>query len=112
VTVAFEPGPNADASTVLAGLASTTPPPVVPPTVTAIAPATGGLLGGDVCTVTGTGFTGATACNFGANAGTAFSVTSDTEIAVTSPPGVAGVVDIVVAHPNGNGTGTGLFTYA
>ena len=55
------------------------------PMVTGITPASGAAAGGDTVTVTGTGFTGATAVTFGSVAGTDLPVVSDTQLTVTSP---------------------------
>jgi hypothetical protein len=75
-----------------------------PPQVTGISPANGGLRGGTVVTVTGSGFTGATAVDFGSEPGTGLSVLSDTELTVTSPAapnGASGPVDVTVTTPAG-----------
>ncbi len=74
--------------------------PATAPVVSAIAPAAGALAGGTKVTLTGTGFTGALAVNFG-NAPAQFTVGSDTSITVTAPPHVAGPVDITVLGVNG-----------
>ncbi len=57
------------------------------PTVTGVSPSSGPTAGGTGVTITGTGFTGATAVDFGANAATSYTVVSDTEITATSPAG-------------------------
>ncbi len=83
-----------------------------PPTVTAVAPATGPAAGGTPVTITGTNFTGATAVHFGATAATGVSVTNDTTITATSPAG-SGVQDVTVTTPAGT-SATGAadkFTY-
>ncbi len=71
-----------------------------PPTVTSVSPTNGPAGGGTSVTVSGTGFTGATAANFGATAGTSLNVISDTSLTVTSPAGT-GTVDVTVTTPNG-----------
>jgi hypothetical protein len=48
---------------------------------------------------------------FGGAAGTAVTVTSDTELSVTTPAHAAGVVDVVVTTDNGTATLAGGFTY-
>jgi hypothetical protein len=58
--------------------------PVVP-TVGTISPTAGPTAGGTAVFITGTGFTGATAVNFGATTVTALAVISDTLISVSSP---------------------------
>lgn len=85
--------------------------PPVAPTVTAISPASGAAAGGDTLTLTGTGFTGATAVNLGPNPAANFSVVNDTTITAVSAafPG-PGVFDVAVTGPNGTGTLTGGYT--
>ncbi|HEX4220636.1 MAG TPA: IPT/TIG domain-containing protein, partial [Acidimicrobiales bacterium] len=91
-------------------------PPISPaPTVTSVSPATGPAAGGTAVTITGTGFTGATAVKFGSNAGTAVTVVSDTEITVTSPAGAVGAVPVTVTTPAGTsaaGPTAPTFTYS
>ena len=57
--------------------------------------------GGTSVTLTGCGFTGATAVHFGATAATGFTVNSDTKITATSPIHIAAVVDVTVTTPLG-----------
>ena len=70
------------------------------PTVTAITPANGPTVGGTTVTITGTGFTGATAVSFGATPAASFSFVSDTQMTAVSPAGT-GTVDIRVTGPGG-----------
>jgi uncharacterized protein YhjY with autotransporter beta-barrel domain len=82
------------------------------PTVTSVAPNTGPSAGGTSVTITGTGFTGATAVRFGAtNAGSVI-VNSATSITATSPAG-SGIVDITVTTLNGTSVTSAAdrFTY-
>ena len=83
------------------------------PTITSISPTSGPTAGGTTVTITGSGFTGATAVTFGSIAATSFSVVSDTQVSAISPPGT-GIVDITVTTPNGtSATSTAdQFTYA
>jgi hypothetical protein len=92
------------------------------PTITGISPTTGAVGGGTTVTITGTGFTGATAVLFGTTAATSFNVVNDTTITAVSPVGTAGVVSIRVTTPVGTsadvaadnftfGTGTSTHTY-
>jgi hypothetical protein len=74
----------------------------VVPTVTGLSQSSGSVAGGTIVTINGTGFTGATAVNFGSTAASDFTVNSDTQItaicpAVTSPR----VVDVTVTAPGG-----------
>ena len=70
------------------------------PAVSGISPAAGPLGGGTLVTITGVGFTGATAVRFGSNLGTIVDVVSDTTITANSPPGT-GTVDVTVTTPDG-----------
>jgi hypothetical protein len=65
-------------------------------------------------TITGTGFTGATAVSFGGTAVTSFSVVSDSQITTTSPAGSAGSVAVTVTTPRGTSAlvAADQFTYA
>ena len=57
-------------------------------------------LGGTLVTITGTGFTGATAVDFGTTAATNLTVVNDTTITADSPAGT-GTVDVTVTTPAG-----------
>jgi IPT/TIG domain len=71
------------------------------PTVTSVSPSEGVATGGIHVTITGSGFTGATAVVFGST-DEAFTVVSDTEItAVESAQPVGTVVDVTVVTPDG-----------
>ena len=65
------------------------------PAVTGVSPRNGPLTGGTSVTITGSGFSGATAVSFGVVPALTFSVVSGTEIIATAPAGV-GTVDIHV----------------
>lgn len=77
-------------------------PNQVSPVASSLSPTSGPTSGGTVVTITGEGFTGATGVTFDGTPGTGFSVDSDTQITVTSPPHAAGAVDVVVQHPAGD----------
>ena len=83
------------------------------PTVTGLSTANGPASGGTAVTVTGTGFTGASALYFGNLPATSFSVTSDTQIQAVAPAESAGTVHIQVATPAGTSAQTAAdqFTY-
>ena len=68
--------------------------------VTGITPAQGPVTGGTILTITGTGFGGATAVDFGSTKATSFTVVSDTQITATSPAGT-GVVHVTVVTAGG-----------
>jgi streptogramin lyase len=79
----------------------TTPGTAPPPVVSEVNPTTGYTSGATSVTVSGTGFTGATAVYFGARLGKKLDVTSDRTLKVVSPAGSAGAVDITVVTPAG-----------
>ena len=58
------------------------------------------MAGGTLVTITGSGFTGATAVDFGTIAGDGLDVVSDTTITADSPAGT-GTVDVTVTTPSG-----------
>jgi phospholipase C len=80
--------------------------------VAAVSPAVGSPAGGTTITISGTGFTGATAVMFGAKPATSFTVNSDHTITATSSRG-AGSVDITVVLPVGTSAASAAdqFTY-
>ena len=84
------------------------------PNVTAVSPASGSIAGNTLVTVTGTGFTGATAVRFGGMAGSSLHVVSPTQITIRSPAHAAGTVDIKVTTPVGTSAASPAdrFTYA
>ena len=68
--------------------------------VTGIIPSQGAAAGGIAVKIHGSGFTGATAVNFGALAATGMTVDSDSQISAVTPPG-GGQVDVTVVTPSG-----------
>ncbi|WP_312692823.1 IPT/TIG domain-containing protein [Caproiciproducens sp.] len=80
------------------------------PTVTSISPASGSA--GTTVTITGTGFTGASAVKFGTDSATSVTVDSDTQITATSPAG-SGTVDVTVTTAGGTSATSSAdqFTY-
>jgi hypothetical protein len=76
------------------------------PTLTSFTPAAGPV--GTTVTLTGTGFTGATAVTFNGHAAT-FTVNSDTQTTATAPVG-ASTGKIAVATPGGTATSAASFT--
>ena len=72
----------------------------IAPAVTGISPASGLAAGGTSVIITGTGFNGATAVNFGDAAATSFTVNSDTQITAIDPAG-SGVIDVTVVTVDG-----------
>jgi PKD repeat protein len=98
---AHTPGPVDIVVTNAAGTATATYTYYNPPTVTAVAPVAGTVDGGTIVTVTGTGFTGATAVDFDGTPGTSLHIASDTSLTVRTPAHAAGVVDVRVTTPFG-----------
>ena len=88
--------------------ATSTPPPVV----TSLSSSGGPTAGGQGVNIRGSGFTGATAVDFGTAAAT-FTVTNDGLIAATAPPGAAGAVHVtVIANGQTSQTSTAdVYTY-
>lgn len=81
------------------------------PVVTGVSAAEGPSSGGTVVTISGTGFTGATAVSFGGAPATVFSVDDATTVTATVPAHVAGSVTVSVTTPYGTATVTDAFTY-
>ena len=74
---------------------------VPPPRVTSVSVMSGPTAGGTSVTVTGTGFTGATAVTFGATPAASFTVNGDASITAVSPAASAGTVDVTVTTAGG-----------
>jgi hypothetical protein len=74
---------------------------VPPPRLLGISVTIGPASGGTSVTLTGTGFTGATAVHFGVTAAAGITVNSDTSITAVSPVAEAGTVDITVTSAGG-----------
>jgi hypothetical protein len=82
------------------------------PTVASLSADTGPTAGGSALVITGSGFEGATAVEFGSTPAEVFDVVSDSTIDATSPTGI-GSVDVTVTTGDGtSATGAGdIFTY-
>ncbi|MBK6722222.1 MAG: IPT/TIG domain-containing protein [Acidobacteria bacterium] len=85
--------------------------PLSGPTVTAVNPTSGSVIGGNSVTITGTGFTGVTGVTFDGNACTSVNFVSDTEINCTAPAHSAGSVSVLVSTPGGTNGPNLLYTY-
>src|ERR1019366_4614172 len=83
------------------------------PTVSSVSPNTGSTAGGTSVTVTGSGFSGATAVKFGSIAAVSFSVASSTTLTAVSPAGSSGSVDVTVTTLAGTSatSAADTFTY-
>jgi hypothetical protein len=85
------------------------------PTVTEVSPNTGTAAGGESVTISGSGFTSASAVYFGGVEATSFSVNSDGSITAVAPAASAdGPVDVTVANFGGTSATSAAdqFTYA
>lgn len=71
------------------------------PTVSGVSPNSGPAIGGTAVTITGGGFTNATAASFGGVPATSFSIGSDGVITAQAPPGTGGTFDVTVTSPGG-----------
>ncbi|WP_327419644.1 IPT/TIG domain-containing protein [Streptomyces sp. NBC_01233] len=78
------------------------------PTVATVAPSSGPTSGGTGVTITGTNLDATGSVTFD-GAVAPFSVVNSTTLSVVTPPGAAGLVDVVVTNPAGSATGA--FTY-
>lgn len=93
------------------GLFTYTPLPALPPVVVLVLPPIGSPAGGTAVTITGTGFSGATAVSFGGTPATSFSVDSDLSISAVAPAHALGPVTVSVTTPQGTSAVPGLFVY-
>ena len=83
----------------------------VAPRVLSLTPTSGLRAGGTAVTLTGVGFTGATAVGFGVTAASSFVVDSDTQIRAVTPAGL-GTVDVSVTTAKGVSTPSVATRYA
>jgi hypothetical protein len=83
---------------------------VTTPTATSIAPASGPTSGGTAATVVGTGLTTTQSVTVG-GATAPFTVISDTELSIVTPPGTAGTADVDITTTGGTAALTAGFTY-
>lgn len=77
----------------------------------AINPASGGALGSENVTITGTGFTGATGISIGGTPVISFTVVSDTSITAVTPAHAFGPASVVVSIGSSANAPTTLYTY-
>jgi len=86
---------------------------VAAPTITSVTPSNGPTSCSTVVTITGTGFTGATAVDFGTNPAASFTVDSPTQITAATPAGPAGTFHTTVTTPGGTSATSAAdqFTY-
>ncbi len=88
-------------------------PLIAAPVITSVSPSNGSTSGGNVITITGSGFTGATAVDFGFRPATVFNVVTDSSISAIVPAGTSGTVDIkvTVASQTSANTRADFYTY-
>jgi len=99
---------NASAETSATGIADQYTYDFPVPTVTSLSPTNGPAAGGTSVTITGSGFSGATAVNFGADPATGFTINNATQITATAPAGTGGsTVDVTVTTPAGTSSTSG-----
>lgn len=84
--------------------------PLVDPTITTVAPAIGPTTGGQTVTITGAALDTALGVSFGGVGATIISFNAS-EIVVTTPPGAAGLVDVVVLTSYGSLTLSNGYQY-
>ena len=100
---------NASAETSATGIADQYTYDFPVPTVTSLSPTNGPAAGGTSVTITGSGFSGATAVNFGADPATGFTINNATQITATAPAGTGGsTVDVTVTTPGGTSSTAGV----
>ena len=80
------------------------------PTVASLSPGSGPTAGGTQVTLSGSGFSGATAVTFGATAATGFTVNSATRITATAPAGT-GTAHVTVTTSGGTSTTSAASQY-
>jgi hypothetical protein len=71
------------------------------PAVTAVSPTSGSIVGGTQVVIMGSGFSAASAVNFGTTPADSYSVLSDNAIQAYAPAQAAGTIDITVTTPSG-----------
>ncbi len=84
-----------------------TPPALPLPTVSSFTPSSG--CSGQVVTITGTNFTGATAVRFGGTNAASFIVVNSTTITAVTGAGTTGTIAVVT--PSGTGTSAATYTF-
>jgi prepilin-type N-terminal cleavage/methylation domain-containing protein len=81
------------------------------PQVTGVSPNSGPTIGGTIVTISGSGFSSATAVTFGGIPARSFTVASDSKIVAFAPAGSAGSVDVAVTNSMGMSTGSSSAQY-
>ena len=93
--------------------AVSSPTPQSTPDITSLSPIVGDISGGTSVTLTGTGFTGTTAVDFGSTPAASFTVNSSSSVTAVSPAGMAGTVDVTAINSFGTSATSSAdhFTY-
>lgn len=81
------------------------------PTIASASPDKGGIAGGTLVTITGTGFFGSPSVRFGATEALAVSVHSATQITAVAPAGSTGTVDLILTTGSGSAMAEAAFSY-
>jgi hypothetical protein len=81
------------------------------PSVTSLSRNAGSTDGGDIVTITGTGFTDTSAVSFGGTAADSYTVDSDTQITLVTRSHPNGSVGLTIGSPYGNRNVFPFFTY-
>ena len=84
---------------------------ILVPTISAVIPYEGSILGGNAITITGTNLTGASIVKIGGVATTNVVVLSPTTITAKTPAGILGIQPMVITTPGGTATKTDAFNY-
>ncbi|MEU7241324.1 IPT/TIG domain-containing protein [Streptomyces sparsogenes] len=82
-----------------------------PPAISGFVPTSGSTAGGTQVTISGTGFTGATAVTIAGVAAASFQVVNDTTIVAVTAPHAPVSGPVTVTTPSGTGVSTGSYTY-
>lgn len=107
VTTATNGGGTSAGST-----ATTAVTPHVDPTISAIAPSSGSILGGTTLTINGTGFLAGASVNVGGASCAPVTLVSSTQITCVTPAGSLGAANVEVTNVDtGTTASTGAFTY-
>jgi hypothetical protein len=102
--------PDTKSATLTGGFTYVLP---VPPTINEVSPAVGSTFGGNVVTITGTGFTTAvtSSVTIGGVPATNVSIIDAVTLTATAPPGPLGAADVVVRMGTSSATKTKGYTY-
>jgi len=84
---------------------------IIPPFISAISPPAGNKAGGNIVTITGTNFTGATSVAFGKAVSTNITVVDDTTLTCITPLGPVGAAGVIVRTGGGPSNIFASFTF-